>query len=153
GAAGIKLTTLVEGKMLQVGDIIAFKRYFSAIEVLIEKDALIRYINPETFALTLFVAPGTTSHLPSAFLAPHPAEPSEKIKEAIVTTPTQLENTLIDTDGRVQRRQRPNGNAWKSSTVWRWQGTAPWEDVQDGRWGRQKIGTLFHLRDVYFEKQ
>lgn len=63
-----------------------------------------------------------------------------------------LENGLLDIDGRVNKSSRPNGNAWKCFTVWRWRGDAAGSEG-DVRGGRQSHGTLFYLRGSYhFDK-
>ncbi|KAG5336913.1 hypothetical protein E4T56_gene11881 [Termitomyces sp. T112] len=152
-AAEIKLVTLAQAGVLQVGDIIVLKRNFSALDILIEKDAIIQSIHPKTHTLTVLLEPGTSTHLPAPLLSPHPSPPTGLTQEAVITSPTQLETALLDNDGRVERGKRPNGNAWKSMTVWRWRGTAPWEDVGGGRWGRENHGTLFYLRGTYYHER
>ncbi|KAG6811925.1 hypothetical protein H0H92_005256 [Tricholoma furcatifolium] len=145
----IKLSTLVEKGILQVADVIVLKHHFAAVGILVEKDAVIRSIHPKTHAITVLIHPGSTTHLPTHLISPSPAQPSAPTQEAVVTAPAQLENALLDNDARIERSQRPNGNAWKSMSVWRWRGTIPSEDVGDGRWGRANHGTLFYLRGTY----
>ncbi|KAG6879109.1 hypothetical protein C0992_005135 [Termitomyces sp. T32_za158] len=152
-AAEIKLVTLAQEGVLQVGDIIVLRRNFSALNIIVEKDAIIRSIHPKTHALTVLLEPGTSAHLPAPLVSPDPSPPTGNTQEAVITSPTQLETALLDNDGRVERGKRPNGNAWKSMTVWRWRGTAPWEDVGGGRWGRENHGTLFYLRGTYYHER
>ncbi|KAG6872825.1 hypothetical protein C0995_006307 [Termitomyces sp. Mi166 len=152
-AAEIKLVTLAQEGVLQVGDIIVLKRNFSALDILVEKDAIIQAIHPKTHALTVLLEPGPSTHLPASLLSPHPSSPTGLTQEAVITSPSQLETVLLDNDGRVERGKRPNGNAWKSMTLWRWRSTAPWEDVGDGRWGRENHGTLFYLRGTYYHER
>ncbi|KAG6868893.1 hypothetical protein C0993_008191 [Termitomyces sp. T159_Od127] len=152
-AAEIKLVTLAQEGVLQVGDIIVLRRNFSALDIIVEKDAIIQSIHPKTHALTVLLEPGTSTHLPAPLVSPDPSPPTGLTQEAVITSPTQLETALLDNDGRVERAKRPNGNAWKSMTVWRWRGTAPWEDVGDGRWGRENHGTLFYLRGTYYHER
>lgn len=61
-----------------------------------------------------------------------------------------LETIILDTDGRVKKNQRPNGNAWKSFTVSRWrEGSIP-DDKADPKGGREVHGTLFYLRGSHY---
>lgn len=43
-AAELKLADLAEGEVLQVGDVLSYKRHFSQVEITIEKDVIVRYI-------------------------------------------------------------------------------------------------------------
>lgn len=72
-----------------------------------------------------------------------------------ISSPSQLENGVLDTDGRVERARRPNGNAWKCFTVWRWREDVEWEgefgtSANDGKQGRENHGTLFYLRGNFY---
>ena len=69
-----------------------------------------------------------------------------------ITTPTMLETGVLDVDGRIDRSKRPNGNAWKCFTVWRWRGE-PTDIANDGRGGRENHGTLFYLRGTYYHER
>ncbi|CAA7269427.1 unnamed protein product [Cyclocybe aegerita] len=78
-------------------------------------------------------------------------------------SPTQLETALLDADAQIERSRRPNGNAWKSFSVWRWRvpgvpfgeeedesaGEAAY-NPDDARGGRENHGTLFYLRGSYY---
>ena len=44
-AALVKLTTLVEKRILQVGDILAYRRSFSTLGVTVEKDAIVSHLH------------------------------------------------------------------------------------------------------------
>lgn len=82
-----------------------------------------------------------------------------------ITSPSQLESGVLDLDGRVERSSRPNGNAWRNFTVFRWRedtfdagAVGPIGSVgEDGeldlellatmdRGGRENHGTLYYLR-------
>jgi hypothetical protein len=72
-----------------------------------------------------------------------------------ISTPSQLENWVLDTNGRVEKGRRPNGNAWKCFTVWRWMEDVEWEGESGtsgdgGKWGRENHGTLFYLRGNFY---
>jgi hypothetical protein len=67
-----------------------------------------------------------------------------------ITTPTMLETGILDLDGRVERAKRPNGNAWKCFTVYRWREDAETNlNSNDVRGGRENHGTLFYLRQSF----
>jgi hypothetical protein len=42
------------------------------------------------------------------------------LRQMAVVTPVELENAVLDSDGRVERSARPPGNPWKRLTLWRW---------------------------------
>jgi hypothetical protein len=109
----------------------------------------IQSIHPKTYALTVLLEPGTTQYLPAHLLARQPVDPSAPTQAMTITSPSMLENGVLDIDGRVDKSNRPNGNAWKSFTTWRWRGDAADFD-DDVRGGRQSHGTLFYLRGSYY---
>lgn len=104
-------------------------------------------------------ASGTTTALPAALLlSPSESESPpclpEDIRELTCTTLSQLETALLDIDTRVDRRQRPHGNAWKQITVWRYaHGRQQELDAQIvgmlEKGGRECYGTLFYLRGCF----
>lgn len=67
-------------------------------------------------------------------------------------TPSALESVILDTDGRVNKLQRTNGNAWKYLSVWKFLqggGTDGFASPEKG--GRQETGTLhYHRISVYY---
>ena len=79
----------------------------------------------------------------------------------VINTPSMLETGLLDVDGRVERSKRPNGNAWKAFTVWRWSENLNDENDDrdllvlsgDVRGGREIHGTLFYLRGCFYHDQ
>ncbi|GLB42765.1 putative asx homology domain containing protein [Lyophyllum shimeji] len=150
-SAEVKLVTLAKNGVLRVGDIIAYKRNFTALDLVVEKDAIIQSIHPKTHNLTVLFEPGTTHHLSADLLSPQPLEPSAPTQMATIISPSQLETALLDNDGRVEKARRPNGNAWKCMTVWRWRGEPM--DLGEGRWGRENHGTLFYLRSTYYHER
>jgi hypothetical protein len=170
-AAELKLADLVKGSVVKVGDVLAYKRKFSQLDMTVEKDIIVRLhilrckticwsweqiesINRRTNAVTVLIQPGT-SPLPQALLERNPPESSSPTQRMEIVSPSQLENGVLDIDGRVERARRPNGNAWKCFTVWRWREDAEWEGdfetfANDGKWGRENHGTLFYLRGNYY---
>ena len=110
----------------------------------------VQSIHPRTHVLTVLVEPGPTRHLPANLLLPNPSDPMATTLAMTISSPTMLESGLLDVDGRVDKSRRPNGNAWKSFTVWRWRVPTPDSLTQDTRAGRENHGTLFYLRGSYY---
>ncbi|KAJ7089190.1 Asx homology domain-containing protein [Mycena belliarum] len=155
-AAELKLIDLAKNSVLREGDVIAYKRNFTNLDIVVEKDVIIQKIDRRTHSLTVLLEPGPTRDLPSHLLMPGPTEPAAPTRIMTITSPTQLESGLLDVDGRVERAKRPNGNAWKALTLWRWSGDALNHSSQpqsneDRRGGRQDHGTLFYLRACYYQ--
>ncbi|KAJ7255397.1 Asx homology domain-containing protein [Mycena rebaudengoi] len=152
-AAELKLVDLAKNSVLREGDVIAYRRKFTHVDVVVEKDAIIQTIDPRTHSLTVLVEPGTTRDLPGHLLLPSPSDPSAPTRSMTITSPSQLENGLLDVDGRVERARRPNGNAWKALTLWRWRGDgSEYMGAHGGRrGGREDHGTLFYLRGCYYQ--
>lgn len=52
----------------------------------------------------------------------------------------------------MERGRRPNGNAWKCFTLWRWpeSGEGEFENSTVNKGGRESHGTLFYLRGNYY---
>ncbi|EAU83430.1 hypothetical protein CC1G_12333 [Coprinopsis cinerea okayama7 len=151
GAAQIKLTTLVKEGTIQEGDILAYRRTFTTLNITVEKDAIIHSIDPKTHSLTVLTEGGTAKDVPSYLLDSLPQNPSLPTKLTNITSPSTLETGLLDTDGRVEKSARPNGNAWKAITVWR-RRTGVDAIPGDKRGGRENHGTLFYLRSVYYNE-
>ncbi|KAJ7253777.1 Asx homology domain-containing protein [Mycena haematopus] len=153
-AAELKLVDLAKSSVLREGDILAYKRHFSNLGVLVEKDVIIQKIDPRTHSLTVLLEPGTTRDLPAELLMPGPSDPSAPTRTMTITSPTQLESGLLDVYG-VDRTKRPNGNAWKTFTLWRWTGDSMeynlLADNTTRRGGREDHGTLFYLRACHYE--
>ncbi|KAJ6606686.1 Asx homology domain-containing protein [Mycena sp. CBHHK59/15] len=152
-AAELKLVDLAKNSVLRKGDVIAYRRNFSNLNIVVEKDVIIQSIHPRNHSLTVLIEPGTTRDLPVHLLMPNPSDPSDPTRSMTVMSPSQLETGLLDIDGRVERARRPNGNAWKSLTLWRWRGD-PSDYIApqgDRRGGREDHGTLFYLRGCYYQ--
>jgi len=171
----------VKKGVIRIGDVIAYRRSF-ATPLVIEKDCIVspnsidrsvwsdafssrqvESINPKTFALTVLTSPGSSKHLPIHLLGPggsvtneanSSSEPSEHPISTTFTSPSSLEAHLLDLDGRLDRTRRPNGNAWKCFSVWRWRsgvGSAGYT-LYDPRGGRENHGTLFYLRGSMYHE-
>ncbi|KAF9032283.1 hypothetical protein BDZ89DRAFT_1234534 [Hymenopellis radicata] len=148
-AADVKLSDMVAAAVLKVGDVISYKRHFSGLDVVVEKDAVIQSLNPRTRAVTVLLPDSTTQYLPADLLSRTPGDPDDSIWNATFTGPSMLENAILDMDGRVEKNKRPNGNAWKTLTVWRWREDDAVESV-DERFGRESHGTLFYIRGCFY---
>ncbi|KAJ7033465.1 Asx homology domain-containing protein [Mycena alexandri] len=154
-AAELKLVDLAKSSVLREGDVLTYKRSFTNVDIIVEKDVIVQRIDPRTHSLTVLLEPGPRRDLPAELLMPGPSEPEAPTRTMTITSPTQLESGLLDVDGRVERTKRPNGNAWKSFTLWRWSGdsleTAFSDNGPGRRGGRQDHGTLFYLRACYYQ--
>jgi len=156
---GVRLSDLVEGGFLEVGDILVYRRTFTLVNVTVEKDIMIAGCGGSSKSIVVLVPSGTTRYLPRALASsPTPTEDllpdDDSLLEMTIATPSSLESGILDTDSRVDKLQRTNGNAWKYLTVWKFlpgsgtDGQAPLE-----RGGRQNTGTLHYLRNsVYYER-
>ncbi|KAJ7201597.1 Asx homology domain-containing protein [Mycena pura] len=149
-AAELKLVDLAKSAVIREGDVLAYKRNFPALGIVVEKDLIIQQISPRTHNVTVLLEPGLTRDLPLELLQPGPSEPSAPTRSMTITSPSQLENGLLDVDGRVERAKRSNGNAWKAITLWRWTGDSL-SDVCERRGGREDHGTLFYLRACHYQ--
>ncbi|KAJ7154634.1 Asx homology domain-containing protein [Mycena filopes] len=154
-AAELKLVDLAKSSVLREGDVLTYKRNFTNLDVVVEKDVIVQRIDPRTHSLTVLLEPGPKRDLPAQLLMPGPCEPEAPTRSMTITSPTQLESGLLDVDGRVERTKRPNGNAWKSFTLWRWSGDSLEQAFSDSgpgrRAGRQDHGTLFYLRACHYQ--
>ncbi|KAG7442150.1 uncharacterized protein BT62DRAFT_988718 [Guyanagaster necrorhizus] len=149
-AAEVRFTDLIHNAIIQVGDLISYKRNFTNGNIIIEKDALVQSVDRRTRSVTLLLPSSTTQHLPAALLAPVPGDPDDSIRSMTVMSPSMLETGLLDIDGRVERGKRPNGNAWKSFTLWRWKDSDEELFDLDERGGRESHGTLFYIRGCFY---
>ncbi|KAF7338738.1 hypothetical protein MSAN_02196100 [Mycena sanguinolenta] len=149
-AAELKLVDLAKSSVLREGDVLAYKRQFTNLGILVEKDVIIQKIDPRTHSLTVLLEPGTKRELPAELLMPGPCDPSAPTRTMTITSPTQLESGLLDVYG-VDRAKRPNGNAWKALTLWRWNGDSMDLLTDMPRGGREDHGTLFYLRACHYE--
>lgn len=115
-------------------------------------------IHPSTRAVTVLAVLGATKDLPGGLVARENAgSPTDltTLRSMTITSPSMLESALLDMDGRLDKGHRPNGNAWKCFSVWRWR-TAPGSsgdgEVANGRGGRDNHGTLFYLRGNHYHE-
>ncbi|THV07565.1 hypothetical protein K435DRAFT_959640 [Dendrothele bispora CBS 962.96] len=146
-ALDVRLNELAKNSVIRVGDIIAYKRAFTAINLVVEKDVLIYDIKSKG-TITVLLESGVTQHLPAHLLQPGPTDAGAPTQSMEVTTPSMLETGILDLDGRVERSRRPNGNAWKCFTIWRWRDDTL-SGFDDNRGGRENHGTLYYLRQSY----
>ncbi|KAF9075892.1 Asx homology domain-containing protein [Rhodocollybia butyracea] len=149
GTADIRIYDLARKSVIQVGDIISYKRNFTVDHTVVEKDVLVHAINTRTRSITVLLESGPTPHLPLYLVTPDPPDPAPPMQLMDITSPTMLETGILDLDGRMERSRRPNGNAWKTFTVYRWREDGA-SSTDDNRGGRESHGTLHYLRNSYF---
>lgn len=108
---------------------------------------------------------GSERTLPPAVLSIAPVAAEIDMREVTVFDAVQLENAVLDLDGRVERQHRPQDDAWRKFTVFRWIGDMVQAGTagnamplgEDGemdlellatmdRGGRESYGTLHYLR-------
>jgi len=162
-ASSITLADLVKNSIIRTGDILAYRRNFSHLNCTVAKDVMVDSLQPSKYCLTVLTTPSSQTYLPLADIQ-HPRittkllgdESETLLRLAAISTPAQLENALLDTDGRVERNRRPSASAWKSIGLWRWRdGLAPdptayTEDSAEAARGyREYQGTLFYLRGCF----
>ncbi|KAA1473305.1 hypothetical protein DENSPDRAFT_839763 [Dentipellis sp. KUC8613] len=161
-AGGWKLQDLAKRGIVRAGDVLAYRRRFSHLDLIVEKDVFIDDIHPKSHALTLVLVRGPTRALPTHVVVPGAMdtdvdEDDPALRTVTVSTAAQIESAVLDLDGRVARGMRPNGNAWKTLTVWRWredgEGAGAGVGVDPERGGRENHNTLFYLRGCYYHEQ
>jgi len=150
GAAEIKLNTLAENGIIRIGDVISYKRHFSVVDVVVEKDVIVQSIHPTTHTLTVLAELGPNAALSSYLLLRDPGEPATSVRSLTISSPSMLETGLLDMDGRVDKSSRPNGNAWKNFTIWRWRDGG---NLDNDKGGRESHGTIFYLRGCFYHEQ
>ncbi|KIJ37525.1 hypothetical protein M422DRAFT_231568 [Sphaerobolus stellatus SS14] len=164
-ASSITLKDLIKNSAIRVGDILSYRRNFIQLGITVTKDALIESIQGSKNTITLVVMPSSKTHLPAVEVA-HPefasnysdSQTDTLLRIDSIANPTQLETAFLDTDGRVTKSKRPNGNAWKSIGLWRWRDneipdiTAFPDDSEEALRGyREYQGTLFYLRGCMYD--
>lgn len=113
--------------------------------------------------VTVLIQLGCEGSLPPAVLSMSPAPPGSDMRTVIISDPAQLENAVLDLDGRVERHNRRAEYSWRRFTVFRWRedifgaGASALPLGDDGeldiqllatmdRGGRENYGTLHYLR-------
>ncbi|KAF8530177.1 Asx homology domain-containing protein [Hysterangium stoloniferum] len=162
-ASSITLGDLAKNSIIRTGDILAYRRNFSHLNCTVAKD--VDSLQPSKYSLTVLTTPSSQTYLPLADIqhlsittTSSGAEPDILLRLAAISTPAQLENALLDTDGRIKKDKRPSASAWKSIGLWRWRdGQAPdptayAEDSPEAIRGyREYQGTLFYLRGCFYD--
>jgi len=153
----IRLSDLFEAGFLGVGDILVYRRTFTLINVTVEKDVMIAGCGGSPKSIVVLVPSGTARHLSPALASSSiPTEDllpdDHSLLQMAIPTPASLETGILDTDGRVDKLNRTNGNAWKYLSVWKFLrggGTDGFASPERGE--RQNTGTLHYLRScVYY---
>ncbi|PBK83233.1 hypothetical protein ARMGADRAFT_1137454 [Armillaria gallica] len=131
-ATEVKLMDLVHNVIIQVKDLILYKQNFMNGNIVIKKDA---------------------HHLPAVLLGHVPGNPDDSIWSITITSLSMLETALLDIDGWIEQGKRPNGNAWKSFTLWQWKDSNEELISLNERGGRESHGTLFYIRGCFYYDQ
>ncbi|ODQ50200.1 hypothetical protein SAICODRAFT_179422 [Saitoella complicata NRRL Y-17804] len=139
-AKGVKLGDVVRGSNGVVGDVWVYDRIFTSKKgemriggkrktmdtMRVRKEVTLTAIDPLTYALT-FSAPEGQEVYPSA--------DTTMVMIPDVLTPNMLEHRVLDIHGKLERKERPNGNAWKCFRV---------------RRNEHDLGTLFEIRQRWY---
>jgi len=162
-------TPISLGDLTTAGDLLVYRRVFPTGTV-IEKELLVDSLSKNS--ITVIYKSGESASLPPSLLLPPMLSDASAssgvaddstLRQMSVVSPFELENSVLDSDGRIERSGRPPGNPWKRLTLWRWrdgfaeevlmlggftQGSAP-----AGRGGRENRGTLFYLKGSFWDAQ
>jgi len=80
-------------------------------------------------SITVIYKSGESASLPPSLLTPpilsgasasSEVADDSSLRQMTVVSPFELENSVLDSDGRIERSARPPGNPWKRLTLWRW---------------------------------
>ena len=134
----LKLTDMARSAMLQALDTWKYSRTFRG-GLTVKKELIVTYLNyitnmqcksvdPDSFAMSFTCPPRQDEYLRSGV---------EPILIQAIENPSTLETKILDEDGRVRRRDRPNGNVYKVIRIVR---------------GNEDIGSLFDVRMSAFDK-
>ncbi|GBE85771.1 hypothetical protein SCP_0802930 [Sparassis crispa] len=109
GTRATDLTDLVKHGLLKQGDILAYRREFPLLKLVVEKDLLIDTIYPRTNTLSILLSAGSERRLHPTLLVAEGGEigPGERIRTIdAIADPLALETGILDVDGRVSRADR-----------------------------------------------
>ena len=123
-----------------MGDLLVYRRVFTTGTV-IEKELLVCLLihaiqllytilqvdSVSKNSITVIYKSGESASLPPSLLTPPVLSDASSgvaddssLRQMTVVTPFELENSVLDSDGRIERSDRPPGNPWKRLTLWRW---------------------------------
>lgn len=149
------LTTMISHGLAGEGDIIAYKRTFPELNVVIEKDILL--LQTGTSSITVVVPAKNEPFLPLGMLFSNPNPPSDgSLQQMTVHTLEQLELAILEMDNRISQEKRLGGNSWKRFTLWKWRKELEEQSQAFGvgpRGPREKRGTFFYLRGAYLPQK
>ncbi|KAI0740462.1 Asx homology domain-containing protein [Earliella scabrosa] len=172
----LDLTALAKHGLLQVDDVLVYRRVFQDLGVTVEKDILVDSIS-QSNAVSFLISPGAESALPPSLLVSGAREYDGKtLSMESISDPVALERGVLDVHSRVSSSDKfahdaatcaspytPSGapseelrnviavRAWKAFTVWRWPDEIREQvEMQLGheRGGRERVATLFYLRGI-----
>jgi len=128
------------GDLTTAGDLLVYRRVFPT-GTIVEKELLVRLLihvmglertisqvdGVSKNSITVIYKRGESASLPPSLLtlpmlsdAGFVVADDSDLRQMAVVTPFELENSILDSDGRVERPARPPGNPWKRLTLWRW---------------------------------
>ncbi|KAF0382298.1 cysteine proteinase [Gigaspora margarita] len=119
-SAQITLTDMVKALIIRADDTLKYKRQFKNLGITVTMDLKVIAVDKTNGNLTINFQKG-------------------KLNKTIndIVNPTRLEHELLDFDGRVPKKSRPNGNAFKNFSIVRSPEYTP---------------SLFELRKEYWAK-
>ncbi|CAG8510224.1 12137_t:CDS:2 [Ambispora leptoticha] len=154
-SASLSLRDLCQAAIIRAGDELHYRRAFHKASAIVEGVVKITEIKPDG---TMYAVnqnkshqsktsakrgskPNNTTIIETPVIASSSSTPTTdnltNETPIAITKITSLETKVLDDDGRVGKKQRPNGNAYKSFRV-----------IRAG----YDLGTIFALRSEYYEK-
>lgn len=156
-AAELDLCALARAGLVREGDVLAYSRHFPEVGLTVEKDMLVHRVDARTQELTVLLQPGSTAALPQDLLvfAPRPPAPPTLTIDGVLSA-ADLEDALLDVDGRVPRTERSSAHALsrgaaaaKALVVFRWRDEVQHDlemQMAMARGARERCGTVWYLR-------
>ncbi|CCA73438.1 hypothetical protein PIIN_07392 [Serendipita indica DSM 11827] len=138
--------------ILSIGDVLSYRRVFPETGIKVEKDVLIESSSSSN-TLTVVAQSGTETQLPLGMLMRNPLPPTGggSLQQMYIQSPEELEQVLLEMDGRVPVAKISGGNSWKKFSLWKLK-DQPADDFAahtQPRGPRENRGTLFYLRGAF----
>ncbi|EKM51291.1 uncharacterized protein PHACADRAFT_151948 [Phanerochaete carnosa HHB-10118-sp] len=146
----LDIIELVKSGVIREGDVIAYKRHFPNLSITVEKDMLVQKANPADGTLAVLLQPGSAPSLPQDLLVvapPNPTPPTLTIED--ILSSMDLEDALLDVDGRISRDQRAVTPITKALTVFRWRDEVMCDlemQMSMEKGARERCGSVWYLR-------
>ncbi|KAG8830314.1 hypothetical protein FRC17_005071 [Serendipita sp. 399] len=143
--------------IILTGDVLSYRRHFPELGIDVEKDILVE--GRWAHGLSVMAPGGQESYLPLGMLISEPIlppPPGASVQQMHIQSPEELEEAVLDIDGRIPRENRRKVDSWKRFSMWRrlsesQSGRSSWDglDSMGVRGPREKRGTLFYLRGAF----